>query len=178
MEERKLTNDTKKRAQLVDEANGLRSWEEIPFRDSVMTVSHFHEALTEFSTQLNRSNALPQGEIDAQRTWHKVFLQCFPTHRPMRDTVAHEAENYMKENRRDQNTIREPFNLGDDVNVSGDATVILAGVIRNGEVAYSRDGTVIKSRLDDVGANSLRECLSLIETYLEALANRYIGKSQ
>ncbi|MCM2452829.1 hypothetical protein [Agrobacterium vitis] len=144
-------------------------WMEVTFRDSVMQLSQFDDALKEFNIQLKKSTHLPVNLARAPRGWNRTFVEAFPTQKNTRNTVAHEAENYASKARRESNTVSEAFEIGDDV--VGEGGNVLVGLMTDDSISYSRDGKILTARLDQAAVDTLKLCLRQIEEYLFALVD-------
>ncbi|MBB4005783.1 hypothetical protein [Allorhizobium taibaishanense] len=146
----------------------LQRWTAIAFRDSVMTISHFDDALTAFNVQLKESTHLPLSQITAPKAWNKTFVIAFPAQKNARNTVAHEAENYTRPNRRKGNAMKGPFEITGTIKSDG-GKVSISRMMTEDSITYSRDGNILESKLDQGAVNALMQCVRQIEDYITAI---------
>lgn len=168
---------------LVDEQNRLRDrmselskWQRIPVRDAIMTLYHIEKAMGDFGSKRNKANALPLNKVTGPRNWSKLFNRAFPILNTLRNTVAHEAQEYGETEKADKNSAKGPILIEQALQIDGGTTLLRDNLV-NDQLTYTKDGKVIQFKLDDDAAAQLRNSVELIRQHVLELASLSSGES-
>ena len=153
--------------EIFEELQKRTQWEHIVARDALMSVYHFQKALEEFDQQLFKGPVkhITKANVSKPR-WFKVLGAAFPNLAKLRNTIAHEAEQYVRSQNASSNSLMGPTSIASDVEILGEGSAVIRNLIAGDDLVFSRDNSQLTFSFNEGGFSALTDCLALMETYL------------